>query len=87
MSNPEKIRRAIREISQRKANVTLGEIEWVMDQLKQYCKVTERQNDHQRMYSINGHRFGVCTHLGGSKQLNPAYVRAFLLAMEDVGWL
>jgi len=53
MSNPEKIKRSIREIVDRKQNVTLAEIERVMNQLKDHCAVSSVENDHQRMYAID----------------------------------
>ena len=84
MATKEKIKRAIQEIACRKKNIRLEEIEWVMNQLKAHGKVTERGNVHQRMYSFDGHRFGICTHSG--KQLNPVYVDEFLSAMSDTGW-
>jgi hypothetical protein len=86
MATEEKIRHAIREIACRKRNVTLDDIEWVMNQLKAFADVNVRENDHQRMYSFQGSRFGVCTHHPGSRQVNVAYVKGFLAAMADTGW-
>jgi len=85
MATEDKIRQEIRAIAQRRKNVRLEEIEWVINQLRTFGTVSIRENDHQRMYSFNGHRFGVCTHHPGA-QINHAYVRGFLLAMSDAGW-
>ncbi|MGA2896866.1 MAG: hypothetical protein ABSE27_04635 [Acidobacteriaceae bacterium] len=86
MSNPEKIKLLIREIAGRKHNVTLAEIERVMNQLQDHCTVSSVENDHQRMYAIDGVRFGVCTHRSGGKQLKAIYVKEFLRAMSETGW-
>ena len=47
MSNAEKIKQSIREIAGRKQNVTLAEIERVMNQLKDHCRVSLVKNDHR----------------------------------------
>jgi hypothetical protein len=86
MATEEKIKQAIRLIACSQCNVTLEDIEWVMNQLKAHAKVTEKENNHQRMYSINGSRFGVCTHHRGNSQVKRAYVTGFLTAMADTGW-
>jgi hypothetical protein len=86
MSNEVKIRSAIREIAGRKKNVTLAEIERLMNQLKEHAVVTSVENDHQRIYSIDGVRFGICTHHPGSKQIKSAYVKEFLRVMSETGW-
>lgn len=86
MSNPEKIKLLISEIAGRKHNVTLAEIERVMSQLQDHCTVSSVENDHQRMYAIDGVRFGVCTHRTGGKQLKAIYVKEFLRAMSETGW-
>jgi len=86
MPNMEKIKQSIREIAGRKQNVTLAEIERVMSQLKDHCAVSSVENDHQRMYAIDGVRFGICTHHPGTKQIKAIYVKQFLRAMAETGW-
>jgi hypothetical protein len=86
MADAEKIKRTIREIAGRKQNVTLAEIERVMNQLKGHCAVTSIENDHQRMYAIDGVRFSICTHHPGTKQIKAIYVKQFLRAMAETGW-
>ena len=61
-------------------------IERLMNQLKEHATVASVENDHQRMYSVDGVRFGICTHHPGSKQIKSAYVKEFLRAMSDTGW-
>jgi hypothetical protein len=82
----EKIKRSVQEIAGRKHNVTLAEIERVMSQLGDHCTVTSVENGHQRMYAIDGVRFGVCTHHPGRKQIKAIYVKEFLRAMSETGW-
>lgn len=86
MSNEEKIRRTIREIASRKQNVTLSEIERVMNQLNAFGTVSFVENDHQRLYSFEGIRFGICTHHPGKKQIKAIYVKNFLRVMAETGW-
>ena len=86
MSNVEKIKRSIREIAGKKQNATLADIERVMNQLKDHCSVSSVENDHQRLYVINGIRFSVCTHRSGGKQIKAIYVKLFLRAMTETGW-
>jgi hypothetical protein len=86
MSDAEKIKKVISEIAGRKQNVTLAEIERVMNQLKDHCSVTLKQNVHQRLYSIDGVRFSICPHHPGGKQVKAVYVKEFLRAMSETGW-
>jgi hypothetical protein len=86
MATEEKIRNAIRDIAAHKRNVRIEEIEWVMNQLDAFGTVSMRENDHQRLYAFNGHRFGICTHHPGGAQVKSGYVKAFLSAMSDAGW-
>jgi hypothetical protein len=86
MATDEKIRRVIQDLANRKQNVTLSEIEWVMGQLARYGTVTQVDNEHQRLYSFEGRRFGVCTHHPGRKQIKAIYVKNFLQAMMEAGW-
>lgn len=87
MSNEEKIKRSIREIAGRKQNVTLADIERVMNQLADHFNVSCTQNVHQRLYAVDRMvRFSVCTHRGGSKQIKSIYVTNFLQAMSKIGY-
>ena len=85
MADIKQIRAKISEIGQRPKNVQLSEITWVADHLeKNGYKVKIRTNAHQHIFRINGHRFGVCHHNPGSKQIKACYVDAFLDAMTDL---
>jgi hypothetical protein len=86
MAAAEKIRERILEIANRPNNVTLADIDWVMNQLKQFGKVIATQNVHRKVWCFEGALFSVCPHHKGRKQLKPAYVNEFLKAMMKTGW-
>lgn len=86
MASAEKIRARILEIADRPKNVTLADIEWVMNQLKQFGEVEVTGNVHQKLWCFDGELFSVCPHHKGSKQLKQAYVKEFLNAMIKTGW-
>lgn len=86
MASEEKIRQFINELSNRKNNVSVDDIEWVMKQLEAFGRVTRRQNDHQVLYTFQGRPFGIATHRNGGKQLKAVYVKEFLEAMSETGW-
>ena len=86
MAQIDKIKRAIAEISNKRKNVTLSDIEWVINQLKTYHVVKSRSNEHAVLFNIDGHRFSVCTHNPGQKQVKPAYVDEFLSVMAELEW-
>ena len=79
------IRAKILEMSQRKKNVELSEIEWVVNNLKGIgYDVSVRINAHQHLFRVNGKRFGVCHHNPGGKQIKVCYVNEFLDRMADL---
>jgi hypothetical protein len=86
MASAEKIRLRIRQIASRPRNVTLGDIEWVMNQLRDFEDITVVGNEHRKAWTIRDETFGVCTHHRGVKQIKPAYVKSFLNAMINTGW-
>lgn len=86
MASAEKIRFRIREIASRPRNVTLGDIEWVMNQLAEFEEVEVVGNEHRKAWSLGGCTFSVCTHHRGAKQIKPVYVKSFLNAMIGTGW-
>ena len=80
------IKDRIRDVAARRKNVRLVDIEWVVGQLALHgFKTRSRNNGHQTMFSIDGRRFGVCTHHAGSSQIKSAYVDRFLEVMIDLG--
>ena len=86
MASAEKIRERIREIAGKPNNVTLADIDWVMNQLKQFADVVVGGNVHSKVWCLDGVLFSVCPHHKGRKQLKSAYVNEFLKAMIKTGW-
>ncbi|MHB1796452.1 MAG: hypothetical protein ACYCPO_15965 [Acidobacteriaceae bacterium] len=87
MASEEKIRERIREIAGRKNNVDAAEIDWVMNQLKQFGNVSvETENVHIKMWRFDDEIFSICPHTKGGRQLKPVYVKNFLNAMMKTGW-
>ena len=86
MAQPDKIKKTIAEIAQRRKNVTLSEIEWVVNQLKEFYEVQVRTNDHATLFRIDQYRFNVCSHNPGEKQIKAIYVDTFLDVMSELGW-
>ncbi len=88
MADEEKIRRTIREIAQRPKNVTMQEIEWVVNQLKAYMNVAEpRKAKHGWLFRVgDAHPFMVNSHNPGSKQVKEYSVKDFLNVMIEIGW-
>jgi len=85
MELEERLRRVIQDIAQRRNNVTLGEIEWVMEKLGATYKTRRRDARHGVLFSIEKHRFMVSEHNPGCKQVKSYCVDAFIDAMEDLG--
>ena len=83
MASEEKIRQFINELSSRKNNVSVDDIDWVMKQLEAFGRVTRRQNDHQVLFTFQGRPFGIATH---RKPLKAVYVKEFLETMSETGW-
>jgi hypothetical protein len=86
MASEEKIKARILGIAVKPKNVTLADIEWVMNQLKQFGEVVVSENVHRKVWCFDGALFSVCPHHKGNKQLKPAYVKDFLNAMIKTGW-
>ena len=85
MADISHIRKRIAEIAQRKKNVELSEIEWVVEHLgRNGYSVSQRSNDHQTMFTVGTCNIGVCHHHRGGKQIKVCYVEEFLDAMEDL---
>lgn len=80
------IREKVADIGQRRKNVELSEIEWVVIHLgKNGYEVSCRSNEHQHLFRVNGKRFGVCHHNLGNRQIKACYVDGFLDVMADLG--
>lgn len=86
MSDAGRIKRTIADIAQRRKNVTLDEIEWVITQLGQYYEVGSRNARHGKLFRVATRRFMVNFHSPGSKQVKPYSVDDFIDAMVELGW-
>jgi hypothetical protein len=86
MELEERIRKAIQQIAQNRSNVTMGEIEWVMEKLGQSYNTRRRPARHGVLFGIENHRFMVNEHNPGNKQVKSYSVDAFIDVMEQLGW-
>lgn len=87
MSNTEKVKERIREIARSRKNVTLEEIEWVVNQFEGIYDVHARDTSgHGCVFRVGDQQFSVCKHHRGSKQVKACYVDAFIDAMTELGW-
>lgn len=85
MKIEQRVRDSIRDIAQRRNNVMLGEIEWVMKKLSETYKTRQRPARHGILFGIENLRFMVNCHNPGSKQVKSYSVDDFIDAMEDLG--
>jgi hypothetical protein len=86
MADISHIRKRIAEIAQRRKNVEISEIQWVVDNLgMNKFSVSSRSNDHATIFRIGNLQFSVCHHRRGSKQIKVCYVNEFLDVMEELG--
>ncbi|HXZ39097.1 MAG TPA: hypothetical protein VEG68_00055 [Terriglobales bacterium] len=89
MSDKEQVQRIkerISELVERRNNVTLEEIEWVVQRLGGFYPVASRDAKHGKLFNVGGRRFMVNCHNPGSKQVKPYSVDEFRDAMIDLGW-
>jgi len=86
MELEERVRKAIQDIARRRNNVTLGEIDWVVDKLSQMHKTRRREARHGVLFGIDNQRFMVNYHNPGNKQVKTYSVGDFLDAMAELGW-
>ena len=86
MAELRRIQETIRELAGRRKNVELSEIQWVINQLALLgYRTTARKTRHSILFSVDSHRFGVCSHNPGSGQVKACYVNDFIDAMIDLG--
>lgn len=87
MADTEQVKDRIREIAQARKNVTIEDIEWVVNQLRGTYVVSDRatKSGHGHLYRIGNRIFTVCVHHKGRKQIKPCYVDDFIDAMTDLG--
>ena len=85
MELEERLRKSIQDIAQRRNNVTLDEIESVMQKLGAIYKTRRRDARHGVLFGIEDHRFMVSGHNPGSKQVKSYCVDAFIDVMGHLG--
>jgi hypothetical protein len=85
MASLEQIVAAIRDIANRPKNVTFEEIEWVVNQLRQFYDVGARTAKHGTLFRVENHRFMVSGHNPGNKQVKKYCVEGFIAAMIELG--
>jgi len=85
MADLEEIKERIAELGGRRRNVSLAEIEWVLNQLSEHYPVKIRRATHGILYRIGGLRFMVSGHNPGNRQVKPCYVDEFCAKMEELG--
>lgn len=86
MADPETIRERIRDIAQRRSNVSIEEIEWVVNQLARFYSVKVRDARHGRLFRVGNQRFMINYHNPGNKQAKAYSVDDFADAMWELGW-
>jgi len=86
MAEVDKVKERIAELANRRKNVTLQEIEWVVKQLGiNGFETSCRTATHNRLFRVGTRRFAVCCHNPGSRQVKGCYVDEFLDAMSELG--
>jgi hypothetical protein len=86
MADLESIKSFIGELAGRPNNVTLDEIEWVVNQLGDNHGYTVkcRQTRHCLLFRVGDQRFGVNVHNPGNRQVKRYSVKDFLNAMIEL---
>jgi hypothetical protein len=85
MAELKKIKERIRELVERKANVTLSEIEWVVNHLEEHgYRISSRPATHGKLFGVGATRFMVNCHNRGNKQVKEYSVQDFANAMMDL---
>ncbi len=89
MASKQKIRTTIADIAQRRKNVTTDEIEWVVNQLREFYPpgaIKTRDARHGKLFRVESQTFMVNCHNPGSKQVKSYSVDDFVDAMTELGW-
>lgn len=86
MPEADKIKAAIRELAWRRGNVTLSEIEWIVNKLREFLPVNIRKATHGTLFRVGPRRFMINAHNPGNKQVKSYSVDDFIEAMTDLGW-
>src|SRR5262249_7357285 len=85
MELEERVKKAIAAIAGRRNNVTLNEIEWVVERLVGRFPIRRRQARHGVLFGVGSQRFMVNCHNPGSKQVKSYSVDEFINAMAELG--
>jgi hypothetical protein len=86
MADLEQIKERIREIVERKQNVTIAEIGWVVDRLAEHGYTTgSRDATHGKLFRVGRKRFMVNCHNRGNKQVKAYSIADFADAMIELG--
>ncbi|MGA2275786.1 MAG: hypothetical protein ABSH00_19735 [Bryobacteraceae bacterium] len=86
MADLKKIKERISELVERRENVTLSEIKWVVDRLGELgYRTSERVATHGRLFGVASTRFMVNCHDRGNKQVKAYSVDSFADAMIELG--
>ena len=83
MADEARIKTAIRDIAQKRKNVSFDEIEWVVEQIGGERVRKTRQG---YLFRVGSRRFMINTHNPGSKQLKAYSVDDFVEALTERGW-
>ena len=83
MKDEKNIKAAIREIAQRRKNVSLDEIQNVVEQIGGELV---RKTRHGPLFRVGSRRFMINAHNPGSKQIKAYSVDDFIEAMTELGW-
>jgi hypothetical protein len=86
MKSAEQIKTLILDIARRPKNVSLADIEKVMNQLKQFEQVEVYGNSQSKAWSFKNASFNICTCHRGGAHLKLAHVQEFLKVMNSIGW-
>jgi hypothetical protein len=86
MADLKKIKERISELVERRENVTLSEIKWVVDRLGELgYRTSERVATHGRLFGVGATRFMLNCHDRGNKQVKAYSVDDFANAMIELG--
>ena len=83
MADEARIKTAIRDIAQKRKNVSFDEIQWVVEQIGGELV---RKTRHGYLFRVGSRRFMINTHNPGSKQLKAYSVDDFVEALTELGW-
>src|SRR5260370_17554500 len=85
MNLDERIRNVIQDIAQRRNNVTLSEIEWVIDKLSETYTVRRPEARHGVLFGFGNQRFMVNHHNPGNKQTQSHSCISFVNPILQLG--